>query len=125
MRMGRRNKPFYRLVVADAKTRRDGKFVEIIGYYDPIPNPPEVKVDIERVLYWLSVGAQPTHAARSLLRKAGVLRKWHEVCFPPKGEGEAKQALEKEKTSQEPGRLEGESSGETPEREPASQLETQ
>ncbi|HIE08515.1 MAG TPA: 30S ribosomal protein S16 [Armatimonadetes bacterium] len=114
MRMGRRNRPFYRIVVADAKAPRDGKFVEIIGHYDPLPDPPEIKVDMERAIYWLSVGAQPTHAARNVLRKAGVLKRWHEIRFPPKRskEGAARAAEE-------------EGGGEASEREPASQVESQ
>ena len=127
MRMGRRNRPFYRIVVADSKAPRDGKFVEILGHYDPLPDPPEIKVDVDRALYWLSVGAQPTHAAKCVLRRAGVLRRWHEIRFPPKREGEAERAAGAEGGAAEEERPSGVEEGgeEAPEREPASQAEAQ
>ncbi len=84
MRMGKRHRPFYRIVVADSRAPRDGKFIEKIGHYDPLPDPPEIVVDVDRAIYWLERGAQPTAAARSLLRRAGVLKRWHEMRFPPK-----------------------------------------
>ncbi len=71
-RMGARKQPFFRLVVADSRSPRDGRFIEEIGYYDPKTDPPAVKIDEERVLYWLSRGAQPSDTVRSLLRKAGI-----------------------------------------------------
>ena len=69
-RMGMKKEPFYRIVVADSRTPRDGRFIEEIGYYNPVSNPVELKVDEERAKYWLSVGAQPTETTRSLLNKA-------------------------------------------------------
>ncbi|MBE3549720.1 MAG: SSU ribosomal protein S16p [Brockia lithotrophica] len=77
-RMGRRKRPFYRVVVSEATSPRDGRFVEEIGIYDPLTEPETVRIDVERALYWLEHGAQPTETARSLLRKAGVLKAYHE-----------------------------------------------
>lgn len=77
-RHGRKKRPFYRLVVADSRSPRDGKFIEMIGSYNPLTDPAEVKVDEERAVYWLKVGAQPSDTARSLLRKAGVWDKFIE-----------------------------------------------
>ena len=77
-RHGRKKRPFYRLVVADSRSPRDGKFIEMIGTYNPLTDPAEVKVNEERAIYWLKVGAQPSDTARSLLRKAGVWNKFVE-----------------------------------------------
>ncbi|MHB8917751.1 MAG: 30S ribosomal protein S16 [Desulfocucumaceae bacterium] len=74
-RMGAKKKPFYRIVVADSRSPRDGRFIEEIGYYDPLKNPAEIKVDQARAEDWLKKGAQLTDTARSLLKKAGVLAK--------------------------------------------------
>ena len=72
-RMGMKKKPFYRIVVADERAARDGRFVEEIGYFNPLTEPVDLKVDAERAKYWLSVGAQPTDTTRALLKKAGAL----------------------------------------------------
>lgn len=77
-RMGAKGRPFYRLVVVDSRMPRDGKYIEAVGYYNPHPDPPEVKVDEERVLYWLERGAQPTDTARNLLKKSGIIERWEE-----------------------------------------------
>jgi small subunit ribosomal protein S16 len=77
-RMGAKKRPFYRLVVADARSPRDGRFIEEIGYYNPLTQPAEVKIDEEKALKWLKNGAQPSDTVRSLLSKAGVLAKFHE-----------------------------------------------
>jgi small subunit ribosomal protein S16 len=77
-RMGAKKAPFYRIVVADARSPRDGRFIEEIGYYDPTKNPAVVKVDGERAQYWIGHGAQPTDTVRSLLRREGILRAIHE-----------------------------------------------
>lgn len=74
-RKGRRNRAFYWVVVADSRAPRDGKFIEKIGYYDPIPDPEIIEIDVDRALHWLNNGAQPTEAARVLLKKAGVFYK--------------------------------------------------
>ena len=68
-RMGMKKKPFYRVVVADLRSPRDGRFIEEIGYYNPMTKPAEIKVDNERAQYWLGVGAQPTDTVRILLKK--------------------------------------------------------
>ena len=75
-RMGRKKRPFYRIVAVDSRARRDGAYLENLGYYDPLQEPAEVKINEERILYWLSVGAIPTDTVRSLLRREGVLFKW-------------------------------------------------
>lgn len=71
-RMGAKKKPFYRIVVADARAPRDGKFLEILGTYNPRSDPAEVQVDPERLHSWLEQGAQPTDTVRSLLKKKGM-----------------------------------------------------
>jgi len=71
-RMGAKNRPFYRLVVADARSPRDGRFIEELGYYDPTRDPAVIRVDGERARFWLQRGAQPTDTVRSLLARAGV-----------------------------------------------------
>ena len=72
-RMGMKKHPFYRIVVADGRSPRDGRFIEEIGYYDPMTKPVEIKVDNERAKYWLGVGAQPTDTVRILLKKTGAI----------------------------------------------------
>ncbi|MCL6564862.1 MAG: 30S ribosomal protein S16 [Acidobacteriia bacterium] len=67
-RFGKKKKPFYRVVVTDRRRPRDGRFVEIVGTYDPLKQPAEVRLDAERVKYWLGCGAQPSDTVRSLLR---------------------------------------------------------
>jgi small subunit ribosomal protein S16 len=77
-RVGRKNAPFYRILVADSQSPRDGKFIEIIGQYAPRQNEGSLNVDEARANYWLDQGAQPTDTVRSLLRRAGVLKNRHE-----------------------------------------------
>ncbi len=72
MRFGRRKRPFYRVVAADSRAPRDGKFIEILGYYDPLKEPYEFKVDTDKVKKWLERGAEPTETVRALLRKIGI-----------------------------------------------------
>ena len=71
-RMGAKKAPFYRIVVADSRYPRDGRFIEEIGTSDPKANPAELKVDVERAQAWIKTGAQPTETVKSLLKKAGV-----------------------------------------------------
>jgi small subunit ribosomal protein S16 len=78
-RVGRKKAPSYRIVVADSKSPRDGKFIEIIGQYAPRLQQGGLNVDHARANYWLDVGAQPSDTVRSLLRKAGVLKARHEA----------------------------------------------
>ncbi|MCU4138800.1 MAG: Ribosomal protein S16 [Thermodesulfobacteria bacterium] len=72
MRFGRKKRPFYRVVVADSHAPRDGKFLDILGYYDPLKEPFEFKVNEEKVKKWLEKGAEPTETVRALLRKIGI-----------------------------------------------------
>jgi len=72
-RMGMKKMPFYRIVVADSRSPRDGRFIEEIGYYDPRENPAKIKVDNESAQKWLSNGAQPTDTVRILLKKSGAI----------------------------------------------------
>jgi len=71
-RLGAHKRPFYRLVVADSRVKRDGPFVEIIGTYNPQKGSTETKIDAERARYWLGKGAQPTDIAKKLLQRAGL-----------------------------------------------------
>ncbi|HUV05723.1 MAG TPA: 30S ribosomal protein S16 [Armatimonadota bacterium] len=75
-RMGARGKPFYRLVVADSHSPRDGRFIEALGYYDPRTDPPTIKIDEEKALLWLRRGAQPTDTAEALLKKKELLQQF-------------------------------------------------
>ena len=72
-RMGAKKAPFYRIVVADSRYPRDGRFIEEIGTYNPTVSPVELKVDVERAQAWVKTGAQPTETVRDLLKKAGAL----------------------------------------------------
>lgn len=72
-RMGAKKAPFYRVVVADSRFARDGRFIKEIGYYDPTKEPSVVKIDAEKAKQWLSNGAQPTDTVREILKKAAVL----------------------------------------------------
>ena len=74
-RMGDKKTPFYRLVVAESRTARDGKFVEQIGTFDPLKTPEVINVNNERVAYWIKNGAQPTETAKALLVKCGAINK--------------------------------------------------
>ena len=71
--MGAKKAPFYRIVVADSRYPRDGRFIEEIGIYNPVANPAELKVDVDRAQAWIKTGAQPTETVRDLLKKAGAL----------------------------------------------------
>ena len=72
-RMGAKKAPFYRIVVADGRYPRDGRFIEELGYYNPLTEPAEIKIDAERAQQWIKDGAQPTDTVRSLMKKAGIL----------------------------------------------------
>ena len=71
-RLGAHKKPFYRMVVTDSRTRRDGPFIEILGTYNPQKGSSDTKIDLERAQYWLQQGAQPTVIAKKLLQRAGL-----------------------------------------------------
>lgn len=77
-RMGAKQRPFYRIVAADSRSPRDGRFIEVVGTYNPITNPAEIKVDEEKAMYWLSKGAIPTDTVKTLLSKQGVMKKFAE-----------------------------------------------
>lgn len=78
-RMGSKQKPFYRIVAADARSPRDGRFIETVGTYNPIKVPAEVKVNEELALKWLNNGAIPTDTVRSILSKEGIMAKYAEL----------------------------------------------
>jgi small subunit ribosomal protein S16 len=71
-RFGAKKRPFYRVVVVDSRARRDGPFIEIIGTYDPLKEPSEINIDIEKADHWLKKGARPTDTTKKLLQKAGL-----------------------------------------------------
>ncbi len=81
-RMGAKKNPKYRVVVADVRSPRDGRVIEELGTYDPIPTPPAVNINEPRALYWLGQGAQPTVKVASLLRGVGLLKKFREADAP-------------------------------------------
>ena len=72
-RMGAKKRPFYRIVVADSRSPRDGRFIEEIGFYNPVSEPKEIKIDQEKAKKWLSSGAKPTETVRILLKNDGVI----------------------------------------------------
>lgn len=78
-RKGARHRPFFRIVAADERRPRDGRFLEQIGHYDPLTDPPEISVDTDKALEWFRKGAQPTETVRSLFSRVGIMRIWHEV----------------------------------------------
>ncbi|MCW8797118.1 MAG: 30S ribosomal protein S16 [Chlorobium sp.] len=92
-RAGRKKLPVYQIVAADARAPRDGKFLEVIGHYQPTAKPHAITLDKERVAYWLGVGAQPTTTAHSLIRATGLL---HELNMKRKGRSEEEIAAEME-----------------------------
>ena len=76
-RIGRRNRPFYRMVVMDARNRRDGAAIEELGWYNPLDSNMQFELNNERIIHWLSEGAEPTTAAKKILRHSGISHKWH------------------------------------------------
>jgi len=101
-RVGRSKAPYYRLVVADSRFPRDGRFIEILGHYQPLHGDSQLKVNEERALHWLGVGAQPSDTARSLLRKLGIMQKWHQArASQKKAHKAAKAAPEAPETKEE------------------------
>ncbi len=78
-RGGKKKQPHYRIVAADSRFPRDGRFLEIVGYYSPITKPKKLEIDARKALVWLKNGAQPTDTVRSLLSKKGIMTMWHEV----------------------------------------------
>ena len=90
-RMGKKKRPFYRIVAADSRAPRDGRFIELVGTYDPISKPMNIELQEDRVMYWLQNGAQPTDTVKNLFQKKGVWLKWH---LQKSGADEAKIAAE-------------------------------
>lgn len=86
-RMGAKKRPFYRLVVADSRSPRDGRFIELLGYYDPLPNPATVQIDADKVREWIGKGARPSDAARALLVQQGILARVPRVFAPAPAPG--------------------------------------
>jgi len=78
-RMGAKKRPYYRIVAADSRSPRDGRFIETVGTYNPITEPAELNINEELALKWLGVGAIPTDTVRALLSKQGILKKFHET----------------------------------------------
>ena len=77
-RMGAKKRPTYRVVAADSRSPRDGRFIETVGSYNPIETPAEIKIDEEKALKWLRDGATPTDTVRNILSQAGIMKKFHE-----------------------------------------------
>ena len=80
-RMGSKRKPFYRIVVADSRMPRDGRFIEEVGYYNPLTNSDEVKLEEDKIFEWLEKGAQPSDTVRSLLSNAGLMTRYHDAKY--------------------------------------------
>ena len=96
MRAGAKKRPFYRVVAADSRRQRDGRFIEILGHYDPIAKPYALQVDTEKAAKWISHGAQPSEQVASLLKKAGMKLYKPSVAKPAKSaDGEPKPAAKK------------------------------
>lgn len=76
-RMGSKKRPFYRIIATDSRNPRDGRFIETLGYYNPIVDPPDIKVKEDLVFKWMKRGAIPTENTESLLRRTGTMKKWH------------------------------------------------
>ncbi len=72
-RLGAKKAPFYRVIVADSRSPRDGRFIEEVGYYNPLSNPVEIKIDAEKAKKWIANGAQPTETVKALLKKSGIV----------------------------------------------------
>lgn len=78
-RMGAKKSPFYRVVVADSRSPRDGRFIEILGNYDSTKNPAIINIDEDKAIDWLKKGAQPTDTVKTLFSQAGIMKKWDEL----------------------------------------------
>lgn len=88
-RMGAKKRPFYRIVVADSRFPRDGRFIEEIGYYNPIEDPAVIKVDSTLAIKWFKNGAMPTDTVRDILSKEGIMKQFHESKIVKKSTGKA------------------------------------
>ena len=83
-RIGSKKRPFYRIVVADSRSPRDGRFIETVGTYNPLTDPETVTLKEEKVMNWLNNGAQPSDTVRNILSRNGVMKKFHEAKFSKK-----------------------------------------
>lgn len=83
-RMGSKKSPFYRVVVADSRSPRDGRFIENVGTYNPLTEPQTVTLEEESIINWLNNGAQPSDTVRNILSNAGIMKKFHEAKFSKK-----------------------------------------
>lgn len=81
LRMGAKRKPFYRIVAADSRVKRDGKYIELVGTYNPVADPVEININEEVALKWLKDGAIPTDTVKSLFNKKGINKKFHEMKY--------------------------------------------
>ncbi|MCQ9315372.1 30S ribosomal protein S16 [Pediococcus pentosaceus] len=80
-RMGSKKRPFYRVVVADSRSPRDGRFIAQVGTYNPLTEPASVKLEEEEILNWLNDGAQPSDTVKNIFSKAGIMKKYHEAKY--------------------------------------------
>ncbi|WP_268913047.1 30S ribosomal protein S16 [Lentilactobacillus sp. SPB1-3] len=80
-RMGSKKRPFYRIVVADSRSPRDGRFIENVGTYNPLVEPSKVTLEEDSILNWLNNGAQPSDTVRNILSDAGIMKKYHEAKY--------------------------------------------
>ena len=78
-RMGAKKAPFYRVVVADSRSPRDGRFIDLVGTYNPLTTPAEIKINEEAAIKWLNNGARPTDTVKNLFSKAGIMEKYHNL----------------------------------------------
>ncbi len=83
-RMGKRHMPFYRIVVVDSRKKRDGAYIESLGYYNPLREPAQIDVNVEKAVEWILKGAQPSETVSNILSKAGVLAKVHQIKYAKK-----------------------------------------
>ncbi len=106
-RMGSKRRPFYRVVASDARSPRDGRFIEVVGTYNPITNPAEISMKEDKVMYWLSNGAIPTDTVKNLLSKTGMLKKFAESkAKAPKKEVAKKETVKKAPAKKEEAKTE-------------------
>jgi small subunit ribosomal protein S16 len=94
-RMGKKKHPAYRLAVVDSRVKRDGRFIEFVGFYDPMTQPRTVKLNEERIFDWMRNGASCSDTVRSIFREAGILRRWHEMHLEQKAAAAAEAKPEK------------------------------
>ena len=93
-RFGRRKAPYYRLVVADSRMPRDGRFLEVLGHYQPLKAETRLEIDEDRAMRWLVQGALPSDTVRSLFRKKGIMKKFHELRVQEKKDAATQKAVQ-------------------------------